>query len=244
MPDGSIVLMGGYDGGIRYKNDTWRSTDNGATWTQVTASAGWSGKVGHSSVAMPDGSIVLMGGYYDKNDVWRLMPVGSSAQNPLHTYTVPGIYQVALQVYNAGGYNSIRKTGYITVASTNQSSPTSTTTVINATIQQQLSVAITDPFTGTWTLSQGANSQNYGNLTITANVPWSESTSATNGNYLKSGGGTNLTNKLQLNGADVTAYTTSGIGSSSTALNFAQQVVISDPAGSYGTVVTFTVNAV
>jgi hypothetical protein len=120
----------------------------------------------------------------------------------------------------------------------------SATTTINATIQQQLSVAITDPFTGTWTLNPGANSQNYGNLTITANVPWSESTSATNGNYLKSGGGTNLTNKLQLNGADVTAYTTSGTGSSSTALNFAQQVVISDPAGSYGTVVTFTVNAV
>jgi hypothetical protein len=75
-------------------------------------------------------------------------------------------------------------------------------------------------------------------------VPWSEATTATNGDYLKSGSGTNLINKLQLNGADVTAYTTSGTGSSSTALNFAQQVVISDPAGSYGTVVTFTVNAV
>ena len=41
----------------------WRSTDNGATWTLVNASAGWSGKMYHSSVAMPDGSIVLMGGY-------------------------------------------------------------------------------------------------------------------------------------------------------------------------------------
>ena len=67
---------------------------------------------------MPDGSIVLMGGYRwsaIKNDVWRFMPVGSSAQNPSHTYTTPGTYQVTLQAYNAGGYNSTRKTGYITI---------------------------------------------------------------------------------------------------------------------------------
>jgi hypothetical protein len=124
MPDGSIVLTSGGDdiGGV--KNDVWRSTDNGTTWTQVTASAGWSGRSYHSSAAMPDGSIVLMGGLggiYEtgsrnfKNDVWRFMPTGSSAQNPSHTYTKTGIYPVALQVYNVDGYNSIRKIGYITV---------------------------------------------------------------------------------------------------------------------------------
>jgi PKD repeat protein len=205
---------------------------------------------------MPDGSIVLIGGQDSvglKNDVWRLMPVGSSVQNPSHTYTTSGIYKVTLQVYNAGGRNSIRKPGYITVTTTNQSTPTptptiqaegSTTTIINANVQQQLSVALTNPFTGNWALSQGANSQNYGSLTITANVPWSESTSSTNGDYLKNSGGVPLTNKIQMNAADVTAYTTSGTGSSSTPLNFAQQVVMADPAGSYGTVVTFTVNAV
>jgi len=117
-------------------------------------------------------------------------------------------------------------------------------TTINASVAQQLSVDLTSPFTGTWTLNQGANTQNYGNLAITANVPWSETTSATNGDYLKSVSGTALVNKLQLNSADVTAYSTSGVGSSSTPLNFAQQVVIADPAGSYGTVVTFTVNTV
>jgi uncharacterized delta-60 repeat protein len=119
MPDGSIVLMGGYDM-LGRENDVWRSTDNGATWMQVNASAGWSGRNDHSSVAMPDGSIVLMGGDDNGlrvNDVWRFMPAGSSAQNPSHTYTKPGIYQVALQVYNAAGYNSTRKTGYITVTS-------------------------------------------------------------------------------------------------------------------------------
>jgi PKD repeat protein len=68
---------------------------------------------------MPDGSIVVMGGTVSgggyRNDVWRFMPVGSSAQNPSHTYTAPGVYMVALQAYNAGGYNSTRKAGYITV---------------------------------------------------------------------------------------------------------------------------------
>jgi hypothetical protein len=115
---------------------------------------------------------------------------------------------------------------------------------INATVGQQLSVAITNPFVGTWVLNQGANTQIYGNLTISANVPWSESTSATNGNYLKTSGGTALINKLQLNGFDVTSYTTSGTSSYNTTLNFAQQVLMADPAGSYGSVVTFTVTAV
>ena len=115
MPDGSIILMGGaaIDG---YKNDLWRSTDNGTSWTQVSASARWTARSGHTSVVMPDSSIVLMGGGL-RNDVWRFLPVGSSAQNPSHIYTTPGTYQVALQVYNADGYSSTRKTAYITVAS-------------------------------------------------------------------------------------------------------------------------------
>ncbi len=113
MPDGSIVLIGG-DDASGYKNDVWRSTNNGATWTQVSSSAGWSARLSHSSVAMPDGSIVLMGGA-SSDDVWRFQPAGSSAQNPSHTFTTPGTYEVALQVYNADGYTSTRKIGYIVV---------------------------------------------------------------------------------------------------------------------------------
>jgi len=124
MPDESIVLMGGYGGTLM--NDVWRSTDSGSTWVQVKTVAEWSGRYGHNAVAMPDGSIVLLGGVFGystgnpsnyKNDVWRLRPAGSSEQNPSHTYTFPGSYSVALQVYNTVGYNSIQEAGYITVSS-------------------------------------------------------------------------------------------------------------------------------
>jgi PKD repeat protein len=115
LPDASIVLMGGW--ADEFRNDTWRSMNNGVTWTQLNASSGWLARDSHSSVAMPDGSIVLMGGEDGGylNDTWRFMPAGSSEQNPSHTYTTPGIYTVALQVYNAGGYNSTIKSGYINV---------------------------------------------------------------------------------------------------------------------------------
>ncbi|MFA5267671.1 MAG: hypothetical protein WC379_06835 [Methanoregula sp.] len=128
MPDGSIILMGGGHGGsdASYLNDTWRSNDNGTTWTQMTESSGWPVRNTHSSVMMPDGSILLMGGdgsiLYDgiyHNDVWRFQPAGSSEQDPVHTYATPGTYPVALQVYNSKGYNSTLKNGYITVGALN-----------------------------------------------------------------------------------------------------------------------------
>ncbi|RPI37023.1 MAG: PKD domain-containing protein, partial [Methanoregulaceae archaeon] len=118
MPDGSIVLTGGGIGAGSYTKDTWRSTDNGATWTKLP-DAGWSARGYHSSVVMPDGSIVLMGGYDgisgSKNDVWRVSPAGSLLKSPAHTYTAPGIYQVALQAFNTGGYTSMRRASYVSV---------------------------------------------------------------------------------------------------------------------------------
>ncbi|MFA7304156.1 MAG: lectin like domain-containing protein, partial [Methanoregula sp.] len=118
MPDGSILLMGGSatDG---LKNDMWRSKDCGRTWSRVDESAAWNARGWQTTVVLPDGSIVLMGGGYEgvnyNNDVWRLVPTGSSEQNPSHTYTAPGIYPVALQAYNTGGLNSTQKKGFINV---------------------------------------------------------------------------------------------------------------------------------
>ena len=71
LADGNLILMGGYNYPI-YFNDVWHSTDQGATWTQMTTTAGWTARYDHTSVALPDGSIVLMGGWDRSrlNDVW------------------------------------------------------------------------------------------------------------------------------------------------------------------------------
>ena len=83
MPDGSIIVSGGtLPGGYTQFNDVWRSTDNGATWAEVTANAQWRDRTGHSSVAMPDGSIVITGGHTfgpgDAKDVWRSTDSGAT----------------------------------------------------------------------------------------------------------------------------------------------------------------------
>ncbi len=157
MPDGSIVLMGGISINTvpaAIKNDTWRSIDNGKTWMEVNASSGWSARARHTSVAMPDGNIVLMGGsdwknnfYNNINDVWRFMPAGSSSKSPSHLYTTPGTYQVALQVYNAGGYNSTRRAGYITIKV--PPSPIASFTVSATAGTAPLAIIFTDTSTGT-----------------------------------------------------------------------------------------------
>jgi PKD repeat protein len=124
MPDNSIVIGGGglSDTGGSNLNDTWRSTDEGQTWTQINASSGWIGRGYMSGVSMPDGSIVLMAGYNSAsnilNDTWRMQPVGSSAQNPSHTYVNTGgspvTYNVSETVWNAAsGYNTLLKSNYI-----------------------------------------------------------------------------------------------------------------------------------
>jgi len=134
LPDGSIVLMGGYTDSGR-TNDTWRSDDYGATWKNITPSGGnlWSARFGHTSVVLPDGSIVLMGGYDGgyKNDVWRLKTAGSNDRNTTHTYTTPGTYTVTLQAYNDGGYNATRQVITVTAPTptpTATPTPTPTTT--------------------------------------------------------------------------------------------------------------------
>ena len=114
LPDDSVMLMGGFADDV--VNDVWRSTDNGSTWTEVNSSAGWSARYSQDSVVLPNGDILIMGGddYSNLNDVWGMTTAGSNEQNPSHTYTQAGTYQVALQAYNNDGYNNTIKTDYIT----------------------------------------------------------------------------------------------------------------------------------
>ena len=52
LSDGSVLVMGGWDGG--YKNDVWKTVDGGASWILVTSSAGWTGKkIIHISNSVP-----------------------------------------------------------------------------------------------------------------------------------------------------------------------------------------------
>lgn len=57
-------------------------TADGTFWVQMTAAAGWSARYFQSSVALPDGSIVLMGGADGNgtamNDVWQSTDDGAS----------------------------------------------------------------------------------------------------------------------------------------------------------------------
>jgi hypothetical protein len=77
MPDGSIILMGGLNRigpPHNVNNETWRSTDEGVTWTEVNASSGWRARYYFNAVLMPDNNIVIMGGSdnrNDLNDTWR-----------------------------------------------------------------------------------------------------------------------------------------------------------------------------
>lgn len=86
-PDGTLILIGGVMGGGEYRNDVWKSVDRGKSWTLLNGSSGWSARSFHSTAFLPDGSIVLTGGYDGKNylnDTWRSTDNGITwtLQNP------------------------------------------------------------------------------------------------------------------------------------------------------------------
>lgn len=118
--DGSIVLFGGavlFTGDKNcYRNDTWRSTDNGLTWSQMNTNPGWTARFGSSSIALPDGSILLMGGVEDpygtyKNDIWRSNDDGTtwSLVNPNAPWPARYLHSSVLtpdgSIILMGGYN-------------------------------------------------------------------------------------------------------------------------------------------
>jgi PKD repeat protein len=75
LSDDSIIITGGTNSASLYKNDTWLSTNKGVTWTNITSNPGWAARYHMYLVAMPDNTIVLMGGQSTagppfNNDTW------------------------------------------------------------------------------------------------------------------------------------------------------------------------------
>ena len=105
LQDGSALLVNGWNSKSNtYYNDVWRSSDQGATWTQLTGTTGWGVRSLSMLTQIPDGSILMYGGIPDYNDTWRLNPVGSSIKNATHTFGV-GNWSIHLTSANAVGYN-------------------------------------------------------------------------------------------------------------------------------------------
>lgn len=76
----SIFVMGGRNAAGTLLNDVWRSTDNGSTWVQQTAAAGWSARENFALVRQGT-SLFVMGGTDaggDLNDVWRSTDNGAT----------------------------------------------------------------------------------------------------------------------------------------------------------------------
>lgn len=90
--NGYIVMMGGTKNfSNSWMNDVWRSSNDGATWTQMTASAAWSTRHSHTAVSLSDNSIVLMAGigqFAIHHDAYRSTDYGTNWS--LITITTPG----------------------------------------------------------------------------------------------------------------------------------------------------------
>jgi hypothetical protein len=75
MPNGDLILMGGVDANGR-RNDVWKSTDDGATWSEIKRNNddGFSKRSAHEAVVNENGVIFVMGGVDDNNqrlnDIW------------------------------------------------------------------------------------------------------------------------------------------------------------------------------
>ena len=85
LASGSIVVCGGRSASAANSlfNDVWVSHDFGATWLNATAAA-WQPRYGHMAAALPDGSMVVLGGATNTeglNDLWRGYPTTPTGQH-------------------------------------------------------------------------------------------------------------------------------------------------------------------
>ena len=76
----SLYVMGGRNAAGTLLNDVWRSTDNGANWTQMTAAAGWSAREKFGLVNVGTTLYVMGGtdGVGVTNDVWKSTDNGAN----------------------------------------------------------------------------------------------------------------------------------------------------------------------
>jgi PKD repeat protein len=163
MPDASIILMGGISRSgpatYTYHNDTWQSRDNGTTWQQVNSTAQWPARYGAGAVLIPNGSIVIMGGYRAStptNDTWMFSPSNATSQNPVHSYAVSGVYSVAQTAYNATGYNTTRKINFINVTGVQLAMFTQTLTEVRVPNPITYTDASTGAISWDWNFGDGS----------------------------------------------------------------------------------------
>ncbi len=85
LDDDSLLLLGGESDGM-VRNDVWRSVDDGVTWTELNADAGWPARRDFAAVQQPGGDIYVMGGrggplgLEPLNSVWRSSDGGENWQ--------------------------------------------------------------------------------------------------------------------------------------------------------------------
>jgi len=122
MPDGSIILTGGCGGSSSYQGDVWRSTDDGASWTQLTVNPGWSARAGQGIAVTPAGTVIVAAGWggSENGDVWSLPAAGSLIPDPAHQYAKPGVYSVALETSNPSGSSTMVQNAYVNVTVPNK----------------------------------------------------------------------------------------------------------------------------
>lgn len=114
----NMWLMGGMNNSNQTLNDVWK-TNNGSTWTQVTANAPWSARR-YAGVVVLDGKMWVVGGLTNTNqalnDVWSttdgLNWTQVTANAPWEARGYHSVVSDGKRIWVIGGYNPLTNTRY------------------------------------------------------------------------------------------------------------------------------------